>query len=71
LRPIFLIFALCLRKSAGECCKLHADDIRDAILRLERSPSTFQFANLTPLSWQAQEQKLVALYQQGSSATKH
>lgn len=55
----------------GECCKLQANDIRDAILRLERSSSTFQFANLTPLSWHAQEQKLVKLYQQGLTATNH
>lgn len=65
------IRALLTQYGVGECCKLHADDIRDAILRLERSPSTFQFANLTPLSWQAQEQKLVTLYQQGLSAIKH
>jgi len=51
----------------GEPCKLQANDIRDAILRLERSQLTFQFASLTPLSWQAQEQKLVALYQLGLS----
>lgn len=55
----------------GEPCKLQADEIRDAILRLECSQSTFQFANLTPLSWQAQEQKLVALYQQCLSASSH
>jgi len=55
----------------GECCKLHVHDVLDAILRLERSQSTFTFANLTPLSWQAQEQKLVELYQQGLSATNH
>ncbi|CAH0139163.1 hypothetical protein SRABI70_00241 [Pseudomonas sp. Bi70] len=48
----------------GESCKLQADEIRGAILRLERSQSTFQFANLAPLSWQAQEQKLVDLYQE-------
>lgn len=55
----------------GECCKLQANDIRDAILRLERSASTFRFASLTPLSWQAQEQKLVALYQQHLSSRHH
>ncbi|MGE8498729.1 MAG: glycosyltransferase [Pseudomonas sp.] len=55
----------------GEPCKLHADEIRDAILRLECSQSRFQFASLAPLSWQAQEQKLVALYQQCLSAESH
>ncbi|WP_337157541.1 glycosyltransferase [Pseudomonas putida] len=65
------IRALLTQYGVGECCKLHADDILDAILRLERSPWTFQFASLTPLSWQAQEEKLVELYQQGLSATNH
>lgn len=55
----------------GEPCKLQADEIRDAILRLECSKSTFHFADLTPLSWQAQEQKLVALYQQCLSVESH
>jgi glycosyltransferase involved in cell wall biosynthesis len=48
----------------GECCKLQANDIRAAILALERSTQIFHFASLTPLTWQAQGQKLVALYQQ-------
>lgn len=48
----------------GECCKLQPSNIRDAILRLERSAPIFRFASLAPLTWQAQEQKLVALYQQ-------
>lgn len=55
----------------GESCKLQPDEIRDAILRLERSQSTFQFANLAPLSWQAQEKKLVALYLQCLSTASH
>ncbi len=55
----------------GESCKLQPDEIRDAILRLERSQSTFQFANLAPLSWQVQEKKLVALYQQCLSPASH
>lgn len=65
------IRALLTQYGVGECCKLQADDIRDAILRLERSLSTFQFADLTPLSWQAQELKLVELYRQGLPAAKH
>ena len=55
----------------GESCKLQPDEIRDAILRLERSQFTFQFSNLAPLSWQAQEKKLVALYQQCLSTASH
>lgn len=65
------IRALLAEYGAGECCKLQAHDVRDAILRLERSQSTFNFANLAPLSWQAQELKLVELYQQSLSATNH
>lgn len=55
----------------GESCKLQPDEIREAILKLERSQSTFQFANLAPLSWQAQEKKLVAFYQQCLSTAPH
>lgn len=55
----------------GESCKLQPDETRDAILRLERSQSTFQFANLAPLSWQTQEKKLVALYHQCLSTASH
>lgn len=58
------IRALLMQHGIGECCKLRPDDIRDAVLRLERSQSTFEFANLAPLSWQAQEEKLVGLYHQ-------
>jgi len=65
------IRALLEQYGVGECCKLNADDIRDAILRIERLPAVFRFANLSPLSWQAQEQKLVELYQQSMSATNH
>lgn len=55
----------------GECCKLQVNDIRDAILRLERSATIFRFASLKPLSWQAQEEKLVALYQQCLPTVDH
>jgi len=65
------IRAVLMQYGIGECCKLAPDDIRDAVLRLEQSQSTFEFANLTPLSWQAQEVKLVALYQQCLSASNH
>ncbi|UUD64067.1 glycosyltransferase [Pseudomonas seleniipraecipitans] len=65
------IRALLTQYGVGECCKLQHNDILDAVLRLERSPSTFKFADLAPLSWQAQEQKLVELYRNGLSVTSH
>ncbi len=46
----------------GECCDLDPESIRLAILRLEEARQSFQFSDLTPLGWQAQEQKLVDLY---------
>lgn len=55
----------------GECCNLASDEIRQAILKLERSEKAYTFSSLTPLSWQAQEQKLLVLYQQCLSAEKH
>lgn len=48
----------------GECCNLDADSIKQAICKLESSDKHFQFADVSRLSWQAQEQKLVSLYQQ-------
>ncbi|MNI47772.1 putative glycosyl transferase [compost metagenome] len=48
----------------GECCNLTPSEIRQAIRRLESSEKSSTFANLTPLSWQAQEQKLLGLYRQ-------
>lgn len=48
----------------GECCNLASDDVLRAIRELERSGKTYNFSNLTSLSWQAQEQKLLGLYQQ-------
>lgn len=65
------IRAVLMQYGIGECCKLTPGDIRDAVLRLEQSQSMFEFANLAPLSWQAQEVKLVAIYQQCLSATNH
>ncbi|MEL7548343.1 glycosyltransferase [Pseudomonas protegens] len=55
----------------GECCNLASDEIRQAILKLERSEKAYTFSSLTPLSWQAQEQKLLVLYQQCLSAEKN
>lgn len=48
----------------GECCDLNPDDIKRVILELENSDKHFKFADVTPLSWQAQEQKIANLYQQ-------
>lgn len=48
----------------GECCDLDPESIRLAVLRLEEIQKPFQFSDVTPLSWQAQEKKLVELYQQ-------
>jgi len=62
---------LLMQYGVGECCKLQPEDIRGAVFRLERSQKTFEFASLTPLSWQAQEEKLVGLYQQYLTAPKH
>ncbi len=53
----------------GECCELNAETIRSSIRRLEGHDTQFQFADLKPLSWQAQETKLVNLYQSVQQAT--
>lgn len=47
----------------GECCDLDPESIRLAVLRLEETHQPYQFPDVTPLSWQAQEQKLIELYQ--------
>lgn len=48
----------------GECCDLDPESIRLTVRRLEENRQPFQFSDLTPLSWQAQERKLVDLYRQ-------
>lgn len=48
----------------GECCSLDPAAIRHAVQELANTDKTFRFADVTPLSWQAQELKLVALYRQ-------
>ena len=48
----------------GECCSLDPVDIRQAVRELATTSKTFHFADVTPLSWQAQESKLVDLYRQ-------
>jgi len=46
----------------GECCGLDPEAIRSAIQKLAMDGKTFHFADLSPLSWQVQEQKLLDLY---------
>lgn len=65
------IRALVMQYGVGECCKLQSADVRNAILRLEHSQSTFEFKNLTSLSWQSQEKRLVELYRQSLFASTH
>jgi len=48
----------------GECCGSEPSDIRHAIQHLESSDKHYRFSDLTPLSWQSQELKLLDLYQQ-------
>lgn len=48
----------------GKCCDFNPNDIRRAIRELESAENCFRFADVTPLSWQAQERKLVSLYRQ-------
>jgi glycosyltransferase involved in cell wall biosynthesis len=48
----------------GGCCNLDATSVREAVVELANSEKTFRFSDLTPLSWQAQEQKLLNLYRQ-------
>jgi glycosyltransferase involved in cell wall biosynthesis len=54
----------------GECCDLDANSIKRVILELESSKKHFQFADLTPLSWQIQEQRLINLYHQMLPSTE-
>jgi len=46
----------------GKCCGLDSDSIRAAVQGLATGSKNFHFADLKPLSWQAQEQKLLDLY---------
>lgn len=57
------IRALIDQYGIGECCELTVDSICDAILRIENTLPAFKFQNLLPLSWQAQEEKLIKLYE--------
>lgn len=50
--------------SLGECCSLDPEAVRKAVLALAKNDKTVSFSDLTPLGWQAQEQKLQELYQQ-------
>ena len=46
----------------GRCSDLDGDSIRVAIKSIERSPPAATDRDLTPLSWEAQERKLVRAY---------
>jgi glycosyltransferase involved in cell wall biosynthesis len=48
----------------GECCSLDPTAVRHAVVALVNNNKSFSFSDLTPLGWQAQEQKLQELYQQ-------
>lgn len=48
----------------GDCCNLDAESVRVAVQTLATSSKAFHFADLTPLTWQVQEQKLQDLYRQ-------
>lgn len=48
----------------GECCSLDPTAVRQAVFALANNNKTFSFSDLTPLGWQAQEQKLHELYKQ-------
>ncbi len=47
----------------GKCSSLEQEAFRETIHLLEKSNEKVEFADLTPLSWQAQELKLHELYQ--------
>jgi glycosyltransferase involved in cell wall biosynthesis len=46
----------------GKCCGLDSESVRTAVQGLATGGEKFQFADLKPLSWQAQEPKLLDLY---------
>ncbi len=48
----------------GECCDLKIDSIRDSIKKIENSNIKHKFRDISPLSWQAQQSKLVNMYEQ-------
>jgi glycosyltransferase involved in cell wall biosynthesis len=58
------IRALIKRYKIGVCCKVELDEIHNAVLRLQRKKTVRDFADLTPLSWETQEKKLLNLYRQ-------
>lgn len=53
----------------GECCDLEIDSIRKAVKELEISNKKFSFTDVTLLSWEAQQSKLVDLYKQLNSSS--
>ena len=55
----------------GECCELKPEALRRAVMKLSDSPTRFSFSELSPLSWQAQERKLIDLYQRIAPTPTH
>ena len=56
------IQALVKKYDIGECCDLNSNSIHEAVLRNEKSELSFKFKEISQLSWQAQEEKLIAMY---------
>jgi glycosyltransferase involved in cell wall biosynthesis len=48
---------------AGMCCSLEPEAVRVAIQTMANSDARFDFSDISSLSWQAQAQKLLGLYQ--------
>ena len=46
----------------GKCSSLNPEAFHEAVHLLETSGEKFEFTDLTPLSWQEQERKLIGLY---------
>lgn len=47
----------------GECCNLEIGAVRKAIINLEKTSKKFSFSDISLLSWQAQQAKLINLYE--------
>jgi glycosyltransferase involved in cell wall biosynthesis len=53
----------------GDCCNLDIDSIRKAVKDLECANKKFSFSDVASLSWDAQQTKLVNLYEQLNSSS--
>jgi glycosyltransferase involved in cell wall biosynthesis len=52
------------RHGIGQCCELEIDSICTAIKKIENSNQKFSFSDVSTLSWEAQQTKLIYLYEQ-------